>query len=69
VCDLNIEKLDWNDHLDSDEHRINIFKQFPVDYSGEDYKQELNTDFIIFETNSKYNNKFKTWQIDYNLSR
>jgi hypothetical protein len=41
VCDIDIIRIYWNNHLDSDEHRRNLFKELPNYIEKEDdYEEE-----------------------------
>jgi hypothetical protein len=69
ICKVNVEKSEWNNHIYSEKHRRRLFRKLPKDYSeGEEYKPiEKNDKFTIREHKSKYNKKFKAWQIDYRV--
>jgi hypothetical protein len=67
VCNINIKRSEWNIHLNSDDHRKNLFKELP-DYSpGKEHIPEESSNFSIVEQKSKYNKHFKAWMIDYNI--
>jgi hypothetical protein len=69
VCKKDIDRSEWYIHIDSEEHRIKLFKKLAKDYSaGEEYKPlDKNDDSRIIEQNSKFNKKFNTWMIDYKI--
>ena len=53
VCNINIKRSDWDKHLNSDDHRKNLFKELP-DYSpGKEYIQDVDSKFSLIEQKSK----------------
>lgn len=69
TCNLNIKTYNWDEHINSEIHRISVFNELP-DYSpGEEFiSPEVHLNFSIVEQRSKYNQRFKTWQIDYKIN-
>src|SRR6266487_2366968 len=69
VCNVDIEKSNWDNHVNSETHKRNLFNELP-DYSpGEGFKNaEGNRNFSIVEQKSKYNQHYKAWMIDYKVN-